>query len=480
MSWTAIAHLVIDHSQVPATQTDYPLTVALTDNDLRTTANGGKVAHASAYDVQAFADADCTLRLAAERVQYDGAAGAWLGSVRLPALSATADTDVYLGVGDAGISTDPNADATYGRTAVWDADFYAVHHLGDGTTLDLTDSSSGARNGTLVGTPTAAPGQLGGGLAVSQNNRYSLPSPTATRITASCWWKAGTLASNYNKAIADYNGDFMLGIRNNTANQIRFVATIASVGIKTVDSSPAYNVNDGAWHLITGIFDGAALLLYADGALRGSLAQTGNLSSSGNACHVGADPGGGNYCTGTVDEVRLSTAARSAEWHACEWANGSHPGNFGDPGFYTAAWLPTGGTVHALAGAATGTSSATATLTALHPLAGATAGTSAATATLTARHPLAGTTPGSSTAAGTLTATRRLTATATAASSAAATLTRRYALAGAASGSSYHDRRPHPAPRAALPLDPARCFAVARGNPHVFRAPCETRCFLVE
>src|SRR3989344_6655431 len=112
-----------------ADSTDWPLTIALgygpqaADADLKTVANGGYVQNSSGYDIRPYSDSALTTALTFELVNYDGVNGKLEMYVKIPTLSASTDTVIYLAFGDSGISTDGSS------TATWDSNFKGVWHL---------------------------------------------------------------------------------------------------------------------------------------------------------------------------------------------------------------------------------------------------------------------------------------------------------------------------------------------------------------
>ncbi|MEN6642575.1 MAG: LamG domain-containing protein [Armatimonadia bacterium] len=141
--------LTIDHTKCgSANSSDFPLLVYLTDVDLKTTSNGGYVQHAQGYDLAFFSDAGLTTQLKHEVVSYNASTGAVELWVKVPTLSYSADTLVYMAFGDAGIST-PQADGVN----VWSSAYKAVYHLAEARSTGAgayKDATSNANNGTLT------------------------------------------------------------------------------------------------------------------------------------------------------------------------------------------------------------------------------------------------------------------------------------------------------------------------------------------
>ncbi len=100
----------------------------------------------------------------------------------------------------------------------------------------------------------------------------------------------------------------------------------------------------GAWHHIVGTYDGTTMTLYQDGAVVTTLAKTGSIAPSSAEPQVYIGQGdlpenvawSGQY-VGDLDELRISTVARSANWILTEYRNQSAPASFYAVGGETAA-----------------------------------------------------------------------------------------------------------------------------------------------
>lgn len=73
-------------------------------------------------------------------------------------------------------------------------------------------------------------------------------------------------------------------------------------------------INDNTWHHVAAVYDGANVTLYVDGSSDGSVAKTGNLTTSSRNVRIGArhTTSMGEYFTGIIDDVRIYNKALSA------------------------------------------------------------------------------------------------------------------------------------------------------------------------
>jgi len=173
--------ITIDHTKVSNTdQSSFPVLISGTYSYLATIANGGDVTSASGYDVIFTSDAAGTNALAFERESYSSSTGAVIFWVKIPTLSHTADTVIYVFYGNGSISSDQS-----NKTAVWDSNFAGVWHMGDNAAnTTVSDSTSNGRNGTAAAntsTKTIA-GEIGN--ALSFNGSTDKVTTNLTRTTA--------------------------------------------------------------------------------------------------------------------------------------------------------------------------------------------------------------------------------------------------------------------------------------------------------
>ncbi|MCZ6701789.1 MAG: DUF2341 domain-containing protein, partial [Ignavibacteria bacterium] len=122
-SWAYKKLITIDNTKVPATLTDFPVLVSLTDTDLKDSDNGGAI-QPDGDDIL-FIKTDGT-KLSHEIEKYDGSTGQLVAWVKIPSLSSSTDTEFSLCYGNTSCSSQQDA------TNVWDSNYKAVWHMGDG------------------------------------------------------------------------------------------------------------------------------------------------------------------------------------------------------------------------------------------------------------------------------------------------------------------------------------------------------------
>jgi hypothetical protein len=206
---------------------------------------------------------------------------------------------------------------TGGETATqriinWTASFQAVSTSNE-TALD---SSGKGNTGTLVGDAAqGVPGLPGYGNGVHFNGTGYVVTPDASpldptdAITVSAFVNADTWANGNHRIVQKSTDD--------SDNQYRLLVEggmlkfdIAGLGTAQTSTLPS----TGAWHNITGTYDGQTIKLYVDGNLVASQATGGPIPVTNGPLFVGTKNGGapmGDHFIGTIDEVRVYNRALS-------------------------------------------------------------------------------------------------------------------------------------------------------------------------
>jgi uncharacterized delta-60 repeat protein len=143
--------ITIDHTKVSANQTDFPVLINLaSDADLASKARD------DGYDI-AFAASDGTTKLSHEIEAFNGTNGALIAWVKVPNLSSTVDTELYMYYGYPAASNSENA------ADVW-AGYEGVWHLKEasGSGAYIKDSTANAHDGTVAQTSFYASGVIDG------------------------------------------------------------------------------------------------------------------------------------------------------------------------------------------------------------------------------------------------------------------------------------------------------------------------------
>jgi len=175
--------------------------------------------------------------------------------------------------------------------------------------------SAGGHHGTVLGDPTwANDPQRGWCLDFDGAGDYidvgDDPSLTfSDAITVACWIKVRQFDRNWN-AIVTKGDDWVLA-RTRDDNRVAFLCLgLTGGGWPEVYSS---DVNDGDWHHLAGVYDGAELSLYQDGIRVDSKSVRGSINRNWNRVLIGENGQTSNrYWNGLIDDVRLYNRALAA------------------------------------------------------------------------------------------------------------------------------------------------------------------------
>jgi RHS repeat-associated protein len=345
--------IVIDHTKVSnSDQTNFPVLIAGTFPDMATASNGGNVTNSNGYDILVTSDASGTTPLAYDRDTYNPATGAFDFWVKVPTLSHTTDTVVYVFYGNSAVTTDQS-----NKTAVWDSNYLAVWHLGEASGQQ-NDSTSNGNNSTAVSVTAegTATGQIGGADQFNANHPDHVDLPNmqlASAFTLELWMNP--------TSVVDYERIFAKAYSSNTAPWddywINFnTAASGTIGIGFDSAGTAVGVGSnsaiplGQWTHVVGTYDGSTMRIYLNGVQDNSGAITGTVATISEPTEIGYNSQyGPQSFTGSLDEIRMSSSARSADWIATEYNNQSSPWSFSHVGMANGPMIssvsPTSGTV---------------------------------------------------------------------------------------------------------------------------------------
>ena len=352
-NWSYRKKITIDHNKVQnSDQSNFPVLVSL---------SGLSNVNLKGTDVR-FTSSDGTTELARDVEKYSS--GSLISWVKIPTLSSSADTVIYMYYGNP-TAAEPSPSGTYGSQKVWDDGgsnyFKGVWHLPNGTVLSPNDSTSNAINGTNGSTVSVASGKIDGGASFSgDSNSYvglgaynPLPSGVGT---VSIWvnWNSSSLNIN-NYALAQGNDDpsssgisvwglDVLPNPNNLQATVSLLYGSPSVGARWVSAN--VSANTGTWHLLTAVMKPNAQELYFDGVL----VQNGTLStvtpSPSAGMFIGKTSRSNPYSyafNGLLDEARVSATSRSADWIKTEFNNQNAPSSFVTVAGQESVNIPDGG-----------------------------------------------------------------------------------------------------------------------------------------
>jgi hypothetical protein len=324
--------ITIDKSKVDTScgsnHFNFPVMIQITGlADLKHTTYGGHVENLNGYDIT-FHDVNGVL-LDHEVEHYDREFGDLTAWVRLPELSAAADTTIFMLYGNPEVSG-----VTANPTGVWESSFRGVWHLNESGTGTRYDSTLNANHGSpenLI-SDKRKDGQIAGSYdfdgfddQVNCGNDASLQ--VTGNITVSFWANPDTLnlwdmfvgKTNHG---SDGDWDDGWGLYSDNTGYMHFY--INHYLSDDVEAPVAIN----QWQYFSGVYDGSKLYLYLDGSKADEVARSGAITNSANSMFIGSDSSNKYNLDGKMDEVRIATTARSACWIKTEYNNQSDPGTF--------------------------------------------------------------------------------------------------------------------------------------------------------
>jgi len=327
-SWSYRKNITIDKSGVSGTQTNFPVLINLTsDSDLR------NYARSDGYDIL-FTLSDGTTKIPHEIERYTSSSGGLTAWVKVPSISSSANTTIYMYYGNAASANQQD------KTNVWTNSFRGVWHLNESSGNAL-DSTSYGTSGTYSGTYTRnVAGKVSRGTDFNTNGELDWGDPAdghldfgTGSLTVSAWVNidatvgSGSWPTIIWKGIGSYTSGYDLEYEDDT-NTMYFNIADGSTNEWGMSSSTTFS--DDTWYYIVGVADrtGNRMHIYKNGVdtAGDTISPLGSIDTTGHAA-VGAD-GGWGWFDGILDEVRISNTARSAFWISTEYNNQNSPATF--------------------------------------------------------------------------------------------------------------------------------------------------------
>lgn len=315
-SWVYRKQITISNANIDEDLTDFPLLVKFTaDTDI------GANARSDGYDLRFATSTGMVLPYEREDYHVSSGSGSGLFWVRVPTIRAAGSSSsgavlyVYFGSGSA-------ADGQT-KTTVWDSGFKGVWHFGTSDSLLLTDSTTNASDGTNYGA-TAVAGTVGGAAKYSGAQYVNCGTGASLNFTGDFTLEAWITPTNpplTNQALFGKHSSSNVGYWM-YYNHPDYLRTIALLGVNNT-SLKAGEVNGGETAHVVGVRSGTTLILYENGAFVDSLDAGGSVNpTSTNPFTIGRRSDSASYYyKGGIDEIRVSSAARSAAWVKFEYQN---------------------------------------------------------------------------------------------------------------------------------------------------------------
>lgn len=228
--------------------------------------------------------------------------------VKAPLLSS--GTQLRMWWGRAGQSAPAAAPTWSAFNGVWHLD--EALGFGSDSTLNTSAVSTALVSSTAGVIPGAA--DLNGTSSHLAINNTAALNPSLLSVEA--WVKT----SNSSGVPSIFNKDNTVTSPQNRVWQFRLNAGRPEFIVFNASSNATLSslttVSDNLFHHVCGTWDGITVRIYVDGELKNSVAFSGTLrNNQSNKAFIGrGENASANYFAGTIDEVRLSPVARSADW----------------------------------------------------------------------------------------------------------------------------------------------------------------------
>lgn len=298
--WSSRQKIIIDHTKVDADCTSFPVKIIIpSTNPVISTAK------ADGTDIR-FTSANGSTLLPFEREIHDAAQQIAVYHVKVPLVSSTADTEIYIYYGNSSA-----ADASTPND-VWDSNYSMVLHMDP----SLTDSTVNANDLTNYGT-VAGLGSDGHYRVFDGSNdylyRYSINSMWTTYFTSEIFIKttdgAGMLWQ-INRSSSTFYKEALFLIAS--SGKLYFWDHDGSYGYNVYSNS---TVNNGAWRTVGFSKNSTSGKFYIDGAVNRSVSGGHNVVYNNKYFAIGKDyRDNTNFLSCSMGEFRISKVTRSDAW----------------------------------------------------------------------------------------------------------------------------------------------------------------------
>ncbi|MDC0584753.1 DUF2341 domain-containing protein [Bacteroidales bacterium] len=319
----------IKHSQISGTDhlTDFPVLLQIIDSNMRHVNKGGYVENIHGYDINITAS-DGVTPLEFEIEKYVSDSGIFIGWVKVPVLSTTVHTKLYVYYGNGAVAVNPS------DTATWTTDYRAVWHLADTSNA----ASDYTFHGKVGGDAFPTTGFIGDGYffdGVGDTIKINASAPYTidgnSPFTVSCWVNVDSVSGiNQHHTIWGIRNS-PLGSGTLSFNIGKWTTQDNYINFPTHDTAQFYNhysnseIPPGEWSHIACIYDGSDISIYINGDLDVKQPYTPpgdyTIEPEEDISRYGSFGGG-------IDELRIINSQKTAGWIKTEYANQLNPNSF--------------------------------------------------------------------------------------------------------------------------------------------------------
>jgi len=277
-SWSYCKEIWIQSSHVDTALTDYPILIYIaSDSDLASDAQDDG-------DDILFALDDGT-KLSHEIEKFDGSTGELWAWVKIPSLSATSNTSIFMYYGNSGATNQENV------ADVWSNGYEAVWHFNEASG-NIIDRTGNGYNGAVVGTPNYhQSGKVGYAIQLDESSSeyFTLPSfgtlfSGTNDFTIMALYKSTSDSDGLgNASFYDYADYYVSLIHRYDLDgyPTRFYTKQGGT-VQSVDTTTSHPLN--VWWADTAVYDAdAGLKIYTNGSYEASNNNYGSFDSNSEA-----------------------------------------------------------------------------------------------------------------------------------------------------------------------------------------------------
>ncbi len=309
---------------------DFPVLISITDSHLAT--------HADSNGDDILFTHNAGAKLSHEIESYDETSGQLVAWVKIPSLSPSTDTDIYMYYDNDSAGNQENP------ADVWDSNFVLVDHMQDDPDNAHTrDSTSNDNDGTKggAGTPTEVAGKVGeaqdfdgtageyidyGAQAELELDGVDLTLEVIIKPTD---WNPSYVTQLLGTYLDVGDKGWEFGLGGDLSDPGKPYSMVGD----GVDTSVIFSddaITTGSYYALAFTFIESTKLAahYTNGVANGGGTLSRGIKDESLNCYAGARGGSTYLQNGIVDEVRVSRVARSADWIQTSYNNQIYPGTF--------------------------------------------------------------------------------------------------------------------------------------------------------
>jgi hypothetical protein len=342
--------ITIDHTKIDTDLTNWTLvfdqgfSAKLTSVNGPLDADGTRPSINGGGDIRFSSDSDGAARLACDIRDWStnntpGSATCEV-AVKVNSVSSSSDTTIYMWWGKAG-ETQPDADTLYGQYNAYDSDYIAVWSDGGGADRTGNGNDGTAQNGIVAGDSA---GQIGDATDYdSSSSEYFSHSPlgvTADEMSVEVLVNPDDLSGG--DTFSSTNPRFVIS-GNSDAAEAPYLFRLLGDKIQFAyrnSANTSYNsrvtdsgyLSTGSWHHVAVAHSTSVVGLYYNGDSKAATTTVGDMTDTTSGHEdtviVGAQSSNKRFFDGKMDELRVSSIVRSADWIKANYNNQMNTSGF--------------------------------------------------------------------------------------------------------------------------------------------------------